>query len=234
MTKRLTLGFTIFCVCALLHAGDVAAFVDIGFSSDGNTYMFGQYGSTDKNYEGYASIFTVDVKSNTFVENGVFSTLPSSKTKGKSGIEIYKKLYAKNENYISKYNFKPTNLNSTLYLRSDSKKTPNEIYFKDFERSSNSAEVMYHITLIPWYSGKTASSESSFFMSVEKQNENGNILSKNVVGTPSYKRKGVTNYAVEKIVCDETGTSLVFVVEKQITTVNGMDIRYMVETVSVK
>jgi predicted secreted protein len=234
MSKRLTISFTIFCVCALLYAGDVAAFVDIGFSSDGQTYLFGQYGSTDKIYEGYADIFTVDIGSNKFVKDKVFSIAPTIETKGSSGINTYKKLYSKYENDILKYHPAPANLTNVLYLRSDSKITPNEIIFKDFERSSKNNEIFYHIKLVPWYSGKTATSKSSFFISVEKQDADGNVLFKDVAGTPDFKRTGVTDYAVEKILCDKNCKSLVFVVEKKITSSDGFNIRYMVETLLVK
>ena len=39
---------------AVLNAGDVASFVDKGFSEDGKYYVFGQYGRTDKKYQGWA------------------------------------------------------------------------------------------------------------------------------------------------------------------------------------
>ena len=34
---------------AFVAAGDAAVFDDIGFSADGKTYLFGQYGKTDVN-----------------------------------------------------------------------------------------------------------------------------------------------------------------------------------------
>jgi len=234
MLKRLIISFTILCVCALLYAGDVAAFVDIGFSSDGQTYLFGQYGSTDKTYQGYADIFTVDIDSNTFVKNKIFTITPSTKTQGSSGINIYKDLYAKHKNDILQYHPKPADLANIIYIRSDSKTTTNEIVFKDFEHSSKNNEIFYHVKLVPWFSGKTATSKSSFFISIEKQDATGKVLYKDVAGTPDYKRTGVTDYTIDKILCDKDSKSLVFVVEKKIATTNGFNIRYMVEAVSIK
>ena len=46
---------------AFVAAGDAAVFDDIGFSADGKTYLFGQYGKTDVNYKPWAEIYTVDV-----------------------------------------------------------------------------------------------------------------------------------------------------------------------------
>ena len=34
---------------ASVFAGDVASFVDLGFTDDGKYYVFGQYGKIDKN-----------------------------------------------------------------------------------------------------------------------------------------------------------------------------------------
>ena len=63
-----------------LYAGDAAVFQDIGFSDDGTTYIFGQYGKTDKNYEAWAEIYTVDVAKNDYVKGEVFTTEPSAET----------------------------------------------------------------------------------------------------------------------------------------------------------
>ena len=57
-------------------AGDVASFVDKGFTSDGKYYIFGQYGKTDKKFQGWAEIYQVNIASNDFVEGGVFSVNP--------------------------------------------------------------------------------------------------------------------------------------------------------------
>ena len=42
-----------------VHAGDVATFVDKGFSEDGKYYVFGQYGKTDKKFQGWVSAICV-------------------------------------------------------------------------------------------------------------------------------------------------------------------------------
>lgn len=51
------------------------------------------------------------------------------------------------------------------------------------------------------------------------------------VGTPDFKRKGITSYRIEKIFGDKSGKSLVFVVQKTLEDDTGTSIRYMVETV---
>ena len=58
-----------------VFAGDAAVFHDIGFSKDGKTYVFAQYGRTDRRYEAWAEIYTVDVAANDYVAGGVFRTI---------------------------------------------------------------------------------------------------------------------------------------------------------------
>ncbi|MDR0313486.1 MAG: DUF2259 domain-containing protein, partial [Treponema sp.] len=53
-----------------LWAGDVATFVDLGFSPDGRTYAFAQYGVQSGTLIPWAELFVVDVPQNSFVSNG--------------------------------------------------------------------------------------------------------------------------------------------------------------------
>jgi predicted secreted protein len=59
-------------VCGL-WAGDTASFVDLGFSPDGKTYMFAQYGIESKTLKPWADLFVVDVPRNNFVNGGRLS-----------------------------------------------------------------------------------------------------------------------------------------------------------------
>ena len=75
-----------------VFCGDLATFVDLGFSKDGKKYMFGQYGVTDSEIQGYAEIYIVDVEKNEYVEGGVFRRLPSKETEGKDGKGLFNML----------------------------------------------------------------------------------------------------------------------------------------------
>ncbi|WP_414718191.1 DUF2259 domain-containing protein [Treponema sp. UBA7567] len=68
-------------------------------------------------------------------------------------------------------------------------------------------------------------------MAVEKQDENGDVISRDIVGNPDIKRKGVTGYTINRIFSDKSGRNFVFVVEKQVENKTGTCIRYMVETI---
>ena len=214
-----------------LFAGDVASFVDKGFTADGKYYIFGQYGKTDKKYQGWAEIYQVDVEKNDFVDTGVFKTKPSAVTAGKSGKEVYEALEAKNYLYLKNLPTEKANIDQVLYILDDiHKKGTEEIVFTDFTGSEIENKNTYHIQLIPTYEGKGKNTKSSFFIMLEKQDANGNIISRKKIGSPDIKRKGIIEYKIERIFCDKSGKSLVFIIEKTLEDDTGISIRYMVET----
>lgn len=222
----------LFSILISLHvfAGDVAAFVDIGFSEDGKTYLFGEYGKTDKSFQGWAEIYTVDVAKNIFVKNELYKTLPSKSTAGKQGKDIYESLVAKNYSIIKKYNSAPVSADRILYVCADeSKKSTEEIVFKDFTSVTGSNST-YHVKIFPTVTGSGKNARSSFYIMLDRKDSNGNILYSKKVGTPSVVRQGVTDYRIEKIFCSKNGKGIVIVVSKTMEDETGVLVRYMVET----
>ncbi len=214
-----------------LYAGDAAVFQDIGFSDDGTTYIFGQYGKTDKNYEAWAEIYTVDVAKNDYVKGEIFTTEPSAETANLSGKKAYELLKEKAEWKTAKYNCKPCDVETLLYIRSDeAKNAEQEIVFKDFEGSTENLSVYFHIKLCPYYEGSGKNVRSSYYILLEKQDADGNLLFKKVVGNPDIKRKGISSYKINRIYTDKSAKSLVFIIEKTYEDDTGTSIRYMVET----
>ena len=67
--KRKIFTVLIFSLLHALYAGDSAVFVDEGFSQDGKVYVFGQYGVTDKNFQGWAELYAVDTEKNDYIED---------------------------------------------------------------------------------------------------------------------------------------------------------------------
>ncbi len=233
MVKRVFLCFLLCTISTLLIAGDVASFVDEGFSRDGSTYVFGQYGSIDKSWQGYAEIYAVDIGENDYVDGGVFTTPASSQTANKNGHTLYADLRKKHSAYLDKLNLESVDIESVLYIRGGSSSPTETITIKDFEDTSVEGSQTYSVSLTPWFSGNTPSSQSSFFITVEKKNDSGTVLGKQVIGNPDIKRKGVVGYAIEKIIKSPDGKSFIFIVEKTIATASGNSIRYMVETLEV-
>ena len=71
MSKRLALVWVLFLLAALAaSAGDVAQFVNLGFSKDARYFMFGQFGIAEKDSTPWADTFIVDVPANAFAAKG--------------------------------------------------------------------------------------------------------------------------------------------------------------------
>ena len=213
-----------------LFAGDVATFVDRGFSVDGKYYVFGQYGKTDKKFQGWADIYQVDIEKNDYVSKGVFKIKPSAVTSDKSGLEVYESLEAKNFYYLKDLNCEKPNADQVLYILEDIKKTgTDEIVFTDFRSSEIENQDTYHINLVPTVKGSGKNVKSSFYILLEKKDSEGNIILNKKIGSPDIVRKGVYNYKIERIFCDKSGQNLIFVIEKMIEDDTGVSIRYMIE-----
>lgn len=209
-------------------AGDAASFDDIGFSDDGNYYLFGQYGKADVTYIPWAEIFTVDVAKNAYVPDEVFrSTETSPDVSGRSAYDALKEKAAWK---TSKYNAKPATVKTLLYLRDEAKSPTEPIAFKDFEGVLGHEGYSYSVRLVPTFEGSGESCRSKFFIEVKESDANGASVSSFTVGSPDYEREGVTSYRIEKIFSDESGKSLVFIVQKTQEDSTGTSIRYMVET----
>lgn len=232
MKKIIVGGLILFFACLGVFAGDAAVLVDNGFSADGKYYIFGQYGKTDKSFQGWAEIFTVDIEENDYVDGEFYKIKPSSVTAEKTGKEVYESLASKNFYNLKKYGCKPCEPDQILYIRElESKGSTEEIVFKDFSSSVAKDQGYYHVRLVPTIYGSGTSVKSSFYIDLEKQDAKGNVLARQTVGSPRIVRKGVSNYKIERIVCDKSGKNLVFVIEKTSIDKTGINIRYMIEAV---
>lgn len=220
-------------VLAMSFAGDAAVFQDIGFSQDGKVYIFAQYGKVDKSFQAWAEIYTVDVPKNVFIKSDVYKTNPSYKTVSMSGKEAYDQLFTRSEYQLSKYKFAPVSGSNVLYVNEDERADPTqEIVFKDWDNSTASEEIFYAVKLVPTVTGKGKAVKSQFYINFEKRNSKGEVLLSKKVGTPDFKRDGISAYRIARIFSDKSGKNLVFVVEKLLEDDTGTSIRYMVETVS--
>ena len=226
--------FLIFGLSAL-SAGDVATFVDKGFSEDGKYYVFGQYGVTDKKFQGWAELYQVDIAANDYTDNGVFRTKPSAVTADKNGREVFEALEGKSFYYFKDLKCETANLEHVLYILDDVNKTgTDEIVFKDFRSADLDNADVYHIRLYPTVNGSGKNARSSFYINLEKYDADGYVLSTQRIGSPSISRKGVTNYKIERIFRDECGKNLIFVIEKHYEDDAGLSVRYMVEAAKLR
>lgn len=230
MKKIVFLFFALAAAVSAVFAGDVASFVDKGFTEDGKYYVFGQYGKTDKKFQGWAEIYQVDIAANDYVDKGIFKTKPSAVTSGKNGNEVYEALEAKSFYYYKNFPTQKANIDHVLYILDDVNKTGvDEIVFTDFRGSDIENKNVYHVQLIPTFYGSGKNLKSSFYITLEKKDSDGNIIFSQKIGSPDIKRSGIVNYKIERIFCDNSEKNLIFVIEKTLQDDTGLSIRYMVE-----
>ena len=174
---------------AAVYAGDIANFVNLGFSADGTKFAFGQYGLQDKTYRAYAEIYAVDVGTNTFLPNGIFRTSPSKQTEGKESKSVFLSVQNRAQILLSKWDISETRQGRILYVQTEATEGNETLFFRDFQTSDE-----YTVVLNTTQKSRT---ESSFYLTVEKTKPNGTKI-KTQVGRPDYMRSGVKNYAVKK------------------------------------
>ena len=211
-----------------LWAGDSAVFVDLGFSPDGRTYMFGQHGVLSPSLRPWADLFVVDVASNTFVQNGRVSLIENTPIKaGQDGSGILHRLVANNSNLSSRYCIDFQNQGLPLYISRDENPPPRgeKIDFRDFLSGKS-----YKAQLITTITGRGQAAKSQSYINLEVNSPNGQYKTYKV-GTPNFVRQGIVQYNFKRVLIDSTGSSVIFVIEMMLASNNGVDIRYMVETV---
>jgi predicted secreted protein len=222
--KHFSIVLLITLCTAYLWAGDTATFVDLGFSPDGRTYMFGQYGIQAKTLRPWADLYLVDVPNNEFVSGGRISyTHDAPAMAGQDGAGALYSLISKNTALTNRYGISFLFQGQLLYIAADGSGGVGEpIEFRDFEQS-----LTYKASLVPSTEGSGASLKSSFFINLERTGRDGSKRTY-TVGNPQIKRPLIVSYHIRKVIVAPQDGSLVFVVEtRQQDTV---DIRYMVET----
>jgi predicted secreted protein len=211
-----------------LWAGDSAIFVDLGFSPDGKTYMFGQHGVLSSSLRPWANLYIVDVASNAFVRNGRVALIENTPIRaGQDGSGILHRLVSNNSSLTNHYRINFQNQGLPLYISRDETPSPygEKIDFRDFLSGKT-----YNAQLIPTITGSGQNTKSQFYINLEVISPN-NQCKTYKVGTPNFVRHGIVQYNIKKVLIDANGGSVIFVIEMMRAADNGYDIRYMVEAV---
>jgi len=216
------------CVSAL-WAGDSAVFVDLGFSQDGRTYMFGQYGVLSPSLRPWAEIYIVDVGRNVFAQGGRASLTQSTPIRaGQDGSGVFHQLVANNSSLINRYAINHQNQGLPLYISRDENPPPRgeRITFRDFLSGKS-----YAAQLVPTVNGTGQNARSQFHINLTSTNTANGQVRNYTVGTPAFVRQGIVQYNIKRVVIDSGGGSIIFVIEMKRAAASGFDIRYMVEAV---
>lgn len=230
MAKRLTLCGVLFLLAALAaFAGDVAQFVNLGFSPDSKYFMFGQYGIREKSSYPWAETYIVDVAANAFAPRGAHKVSYSQPIEpGVSGMGAL--LNALADSIAEKKQYKIDHLLSgrLLYILVDGAPANDTLEFRDFPTGRT-----YRIALVQAAVTQGSDTSSSFHLSIAVEEKGGRTYTLSA-GDALYKRPGVKGYAIKQIVGAPDGSSLVFVIQKEEKDASGSNVRFMVETVRVK
>ena len=225
MAKRLVLFGMLAALALPLWAGDVATFVNLGFSEDSRYFMFAQYGVLEKSAAPYADLFVVDVPKNAFVSQGVRQvTYTNAVEPGSSGQGALFNLIEDAQSLKKQFRIDHLLTGRLLYLSVDGGGTTEPIEFRDFVLGS-----AYRVSLLQNTADKSGRWVSSFHIQVNITEKNGTTRTLDV-GNPGYQREGVKGYKIWQIILAPNGKSLVFVIQKEEQDTKGSNYRYMVET----
>ena len=215
-------------------AGDTASFVDLGFSPDGKTYMFAQYGLQSKTLRPWADLFIVDVTRNNFVPGGKISYVHDNPVvSGQDGSGALFRVIARNASLAEKYGVNFCFQGQPLYIALDNAGIdgspgqdaagPAAIEFRDFESGAS-----YRASLVSYVESSAGDLKSSFYINLERTAKDGS--KKNyTMGTPQLKRPLVESYRIRKVMIAPRDGSMVMVIEMKKQEAGDSVIRYMVE-----
>ena len=208
-----------------LWAGDTATFVDLGFSPDGKTYMFAQYGVQSNTLRPWADLFVVDVPRNNFVSGGRISYVHDSPVvSGQDGSGALYRIIARNAAIAERHQINYCFQGQPLYIAMNGS-SATEAEFRDFENGAS-----YKASLVSFVEGSGSSLKSSFYINLERTARDGSRKTY-TVGTPQLKRPLIASYRIRKVMIAPRDGSMIMVIEMRRQEGSSIDIRYMVEAV---
>jgi predicted secreted protein len=223
MFKRLScLTFSLFVFIGTAFAGDIAQFVNLGFSEDSRYFLFAQYGVQEDSQYPYVEAYFVDIPQNDFVPNGsyreIFQVRAGMTQEGQGALyTMLQDLSPK----IQRYNIDHLRTGRYLYLYVNGTEPKSELSFRDFENSRR-----FFVTLFQ----RKHSNGASFYIDLVVISKDGSEK-QYTIGIPGFIRGDVDSYKIIQVLYTPDENSVVFIVEKAEKAEKGLNYRYMVETV---
>jgi predicted secreted protein len=209
-----------------VSAGDVATFINLGFSDDSGYFMFGFHGIDGDANKPFAEIYTVDVKANNFVSGGVAKELfTESLQPGQDASGAFYTLLEKNISLVNKFRIKHLRQGRLLYILLNGDAVKESLEFRDFNTKSQ-----YSVRLNQSTSGSGPQVKSAFHINLTIRKEDG-AARNYTIGRPDYYREKVLGYRIRQIFLSPDERHLVCVIERDQYSATGKSVRYMVETV---
>jgi len=225
MKKRSLFAAASFLVAIIpAFAGDVATFVNLGFSPDSAYFLFGQYGIDQAAGKPYAETYLVDNKRNDFVAKGVARrSFDNALEPGQDALGALFSLVGEQQTLVRKYKIDNLRSGRLLYVLMDGQEPPAILSFRDFKNGS-----AYEVSLNQSSTELKGTAAASFGLALTLTAKDGTV--KRVVGgNPDIKRQGVKSYVIRRIIAAPDEKTLVFIVEKRTVDKGDPAVRYMVE-----
>jgi predicted secreted protein len=229
MAKRFALAGALFLAAAsIASAGDIALFVNLGFSSDSKYFMFGQYGILEKSSTPWAASYIIDVRANAYTPRG--ENQFSSAQPVEPGASAVGALLNTLDDSMAQKKYRIDHLltGRLLYVLIDGQQAPDTIEFRDFPSGRS-----YKVSLIQGTGTSDSYPSASFSLAITIVQKDGKTRAL-TAGNSAYRRPGVRAYHIKQIILAPDDSSLVFLIQKDEQDTHGNNIRYMVETVRVK
>jgi predicted secreted protein len=208
-------------------AGDVATFVNLGFSEDSGYFMFGFYGVDGDTHRPFAETYTVDVKRNNFVPGGVAkSSFDETLQPGQDASGALYTLLEKNSSLVQKLRIKHLKQGRLLYILLNGDAIKDVLEFRDFN-----TQRQYSVQLIRNARGSGPQIRSAFHINLTIKRGDGAPRTY-TLGLPDSYREKVMDYRIRQIFLSPDEKHLVCVIEKDQYSASGKSVRYMVETVT--
>ncbi|MFP4373874.1 MAG: DUF2259 domain-containing protein [Spirochaetaceae bacterium] len=215
-------------ISSYLCAGDVAKFVNLGFSEDAETFMFAQYGIDSESSTPFAELYAVDVERNVFQDDGVRrGRYDVDLVPGMDGSGALYTLLGESAEIVERYGINHLLPGRIVYLLVDGEEPKSNIDFRDFNTGNR-----YEIELIQSRRGDDENMSAAFHIELVVEFADGTTRER-TVGLPDYYRENVGRYRISHIYLGPNEASLVFVVQKETQLESGTTVRYMVETTGI-
>jgi predicted secreted protein len=214
---------------SVAYAGDVAQFINLGFSPDSRVFMFAQHGITEDESNPFAEIYTVDVPRNRFITDGVVSReYDVDISPGQDGSGALFSLLPEVRPVVDVHSVDHLRQGRLIYLLVNGQEPRARIQFRDFETDDR-----FTIAMTQDARGNGAEGSAAFHLDVTAELADGTDVETRV-GRPDYYRDGVNRYRIRQVVASPDENALVIVVERITNTTTGQHIRYMVETLTLR
>lgn len=218
-----------FLISALMqvYSGEVAQYKIVGISGDSQYLAFAEYGINRENLM-FANVSIVDIPQNAFIANGirrnVYDVIPQI---DQDGVNALLKTMLTNSALFKQYNIDLLNSGKLIYILLNGDVMAYSILFTDYD-----TDISYAATLSQHIKTTTDKTTGAFHIKMTIT-YNGRSIPV-TLGSPTHYRANVKNYLIRSVYSTRDNTSLIFVIEKHMTSQlskTDTNIYYMIETI---